>query len=128
MKIEPEAAEIIQKYAGRTHLVNCIERYSDENSYLLRMNKRLKYLGCPRGKRGKILGAGPLADLSTYWSRHSWATIAYEIGIPVDIIGQALGHSDKSHSVTFIYIKEDQGKVDEAKRRVIDYAKRMAGL
>ena len=85
-------------------------------------------MGCPRGKRGKILDKGLFPDLSTYWSRHTWATIAYEIGIPVDIIGQALGHSDKSHSVTFIYIKEDQGKVDEANRRVIDYVKRMAGL
>ena len=45
----------------------------------------------------------------------------------MDIIGQALGHSDKSHSVTFIYIREDQGKVDEANRRVIDYVKKIAG-
>lgn len=124
IKIEPEAAAIIQKYAGRTHLVNGLERYSDENSYLSRMNKRLKYLGCPRGKRGKILDKGLFPDLSTYWSRHTWATIAYEIGIPVDIIGQALGHSDRSHSVTFIYIKEDQGKVDEANRKVLDYIKK----
>lgn len=68
-----------------------------------------------------------LTDLSTYWSRHTWATIAYEICIPVDIIGQALGHSDKSHSVTFIYIKEDPVKVDEANRRVLDYIKKISG-
>lgn len=127
VKIEPEAADLIRKYAGRTHLVNGLERYATENSYLSKINKRLKYLGCPRGKRGKILGEGLFPDLSTYWARHTWATIAYEIGVPVDIIGQALGHSDKSHSVTFIYIKEDQSKVDEANRRVIDYIKKMAG-
>lgn len=127
VKIEPEAAAIIKKYAGATHLVNGLERYATENSYLSKINKRLKYLGCPRGKRGKILGEGQFPDLSTYWARHTWATIAYEIGVPVDIIGQALGHSDKSHSVTFIYIREDQGKVDEANRRVIDYVKKIAG-
>lgn len=121
VKVEPEAAVLIRKYAGKSLLVNGLERYASENSYLSKINKRLKYLGCPRGKRGKILGEGRFPDLSTYWARHTWATIAYEIGIPVDIIGQALGHSDKSHSVTFIYIKEDQGKVDEANRRVIDY-------
>lgn len=127
VKIEPEAADLIRKYAGKSHLVNGLERYATENSYLSKINKRLKYLGCPRGKRGKILGEGRFPDLSTYWARHTWATIAYEIGVPVDIIGQALGHSDKSHSVTFIYIKENQGKVDEANRRVIDYVKKMAG-
>lgn len=127
VKIEPEAVDLIRKYAGKSHLVNGLERYATENSYLSKINKRLKYLGCPRGKRGKILDKGLFPDLSTYWSRHTWATIAYEIGIPVDIIGQALGHSDKSHSVTFIYIREDQGKVDEANRRVIDYVKKIAG-
>ena len=127
VKIEPEAADLIRKYAGKSHLVNGLERYATENSYLSKINKRLKYLGCPRGKRGKILGEGQFPDLSTYWARHTWATIAYEIGVPVDIIGQALGHSDKSHSVTFIYIREDQGKVDEANRRVIDYVKKIAG-
>ena len=127
VKIEPEAAELIRKYSGKTNLVNGLERYATENSYLSKINKRLKYLGCPRGKRGKILEKGRFPDLSTYWSRHTWATIAYEIGVPVDIIGQALGHSDKSHDVTFIYIKKDQSKVDEANRRVIDYIKKMAG-
>lgn len=45
----------------------------------------------------------------------------------VGIIGQALGHSDKSHSVTFIYIKEDHGRVDKANRLVINYVKKIAG-
>lgn len=127
IKIEPEAAAIIGKYAGSERLVNALERYTDEKSYRSHLNKRLKTLGRPVGKRGKVLGPGAFPDLSTYWARHTWATIAYEIGVPVDIIGQALGHSDKSHSVTFIYIKEDQSKVDEANRRVIDYIKKMAG-
>ena len=39
----------------------------------------------------------------------------------MDTIAQALGHSDRSHSVTMIYIKPDQSRVDEANRRVIDY-------
>jgi len=42
----------------------------------------------------------------------------------VDIIGQALGHSDRSHAVTFIYIKPDSSKVDEANRKVIDHIKK----
>jgi hypothetical protein len=40
------------------------------------------------------------------------------------IIGQALGHSDRSHAVTFIYIKPDSSKVDEANRKVLDHIKK----
>jgi hypothetical protein len=50
--------------------------------------------------------------------------IAYEAGVPVDVIGQALGHSDKAHAVTMIYIRPDQRKADEADRKVIDYIKK----
>jgi hypothetical protein len=41
------------------------------------------------------------------------------IDIPKEIIGAALGHS--SNSVTDIYIKIDNRKVDRANRKVIDY-------
>lgn len=127
IKIEQEAAAIIGKYAGADHLVNALERYTDEKSYRCHLNKRLKTLGRPVGKRGKVLGPGAFPGLSTYWARHTWATIAYEIGVPVDIIGQALGHSDRSHKVTFVYIKQEQGKVDEANRKVLDYIKKISG-
>lgn len=55
-----------------------------------------------------------------YWARHSFATIAYEIGISVDIIAGCLGHKS-SHRITAIYIKKDQKLIDEANRKVIDY-------
>ena len=41
------------------------------------------------------------------------------IDIPKEIIGAALGHS--SNSVTDIYIKIDNRKVDRANIKVIDY-------
>ena len=61
-----------------------------------------------------------IPDISTYFSRHTWATIAYEIGIPIDVVSQALGHS-MGNRTTLIYVKPNQEKVDEANRRVIDY-------
>lgn len=127
VKIEQEAAAIIDKYAGKEYLINALERYVDAKSYRCHINQRLKTFGRPIGKKGKILGPGLFPDLSTYWARHSWATIAYEIGVPIDIIGQALGHTDGTHRVTFVYIKEDQGKVDEANRKVLDFIKKISG-
>lgn len=121
VKVEPEAMEIINRYRGKDHLLEALDHHGDFLSWRTQLNKRLKALGQVTGKRGKVVGDGPFPFLSTYWSRHTWATIAYEAGVPVDTIAQALGHSDRSHSVTMIYIKPDQSRVDEANRRVIDY-------
>ena len=121
VKVEPEAQAIIDRYRGKDWLLEPLDNHGDFISWRNQLNKRLKALGQVTGKKGKILDKGPFPDLSTYWSRHTWATLAYEVGVPVDIIGQALGHSDRSHAVTFIYIKPDMQKVDDANRRVIDY-------
>ena len=60
-----------------------------------------------------------MPTLTTYWSRHSWATIAAELDIPKETISAALGHGGSS--VTDIYIDFDTRKIDAANRRVIDY-------
>ena len=57
--------------------------------------------------------------ISSYWSRHTWATIAASLDIPKETIAAALGHG--GNTVTDIYIDFDQRKVDEANRKVIDY-------
>jgi integrase len=61
-----------------------------------------------------------IPEITTYHARHSWATYAYEIGYPMDVISQALGHSF-GNKTTLIYVKPDQSKVDAANRAVIDY-------
>lgn len=121
IKVEPEALYIINKYRGREFLLEPLDNHGDFLSWRSQLNKRLKALGQVTGRCRKILKKGPFPGLSSYWARHTWATLAYQIGIPVDIIGQALGHSDRSHAVTFTYIKPDASKVDEANRKVIDY-------
>jgi integrase len=59
-------------------------------------------------------------DITSYWARHTWATIASQLDIPKDVISRALGHSF-GVKTTDIYIKFDDTKIDEANRRVIDY-------
>ena len=58
--------------------------------------------------------------LTTYYARHTWASIAFNLGIPKDVISLALGHSFGVR-VTDTYINADLSRVDEANRRVIDY-------
>lgn len=121
VKVEPEAMAIIERYRGKDHLLEAMDNHKNFLSWRTQLNKRLKALGQPTGKRGKVIGEGPFPDLSTYWTRHTWSTLSFQIGIPIDTIAQALGHSDRTHSVTMIYIKTDQNRVDKANRRLIDY-------
>lgn len=131
IKIEPEAQELLSKYQGQNYLVEVMDKVKDYINFLHEMNDALGQIGyietteipsenlfeLPKIQKRKV----PIVkDLTTYYARHTWATIAYEIGIPIDVISQALGHS-MGNKTTLIYIKSDQTKVDEANRKVIDY-------
>lgn len=105
IKIEPEAEEIIERYRGNKWLLRFLDTSNDYLTFVRNMSRGLKKMGF---------------DISSYWARHTWASIAFEIGISKDVISLALGHSN-GVKVTDIYIKYDWTKVDEANRKVIDY-------
>ena len=121
IKVEPEAMEIISRYKGKTRLLDIMDRYGDYKDYLKRMNRELQRMGRVEraGLGGKKVITPLFPKLSTYWARHTWATIAAELDIPKETIAAALGHG--GNTVTDIYIRFDQRKVDAANRRVMDY-------
>lgn len=131
IKVEPEAAEIINRYRGTDHLLDFADRWKDHRNFIRQMNEILQNIGGVKNKGGRLEGGEPKKttqkkkkgkwpNLTTYWARHSWATIAYSLDVPKDVISQALGHSS-GNSVTEIYIARDIRKVDEANRRVLDW-------
>ena len=68
----------------------------------------------------------PGVKVSSYTARHTWATLAYHIGMPVGIICQALGHS--SVRVTETYLKPfENEKVDKANRKLISAVGKYGG-
>ena len=121
IKVEPEAIEIINKYRGENWLLDILDRYGDYKDYTKRLNRALKKIGPVKrvGLGGKKIYEPLFPDISTYWARHSWATIAASLDIPRDTIAHALGHG--GNTVTDIYIDFDQRKVDEANRKVLDW-------
>ena len=131
VKIEPEAQVLLDKYKGDEYLVDVMERSITSYKWFLdNMDRDLGKIGpiveevvqddLFAEKKTKMVLKPIIPGLTSYFARHSWATIAYQIGIPVDIISQALGHS-MGNKTTLIYIKPDQKRVDEANRAVIDY-------
>lgn len=122
IKIEPEAQALLGKYKGSEHILSFCDEHSDYKYILQRMSKVLKTIGPweRKGRGGKKTHTPLFPDLSQYWCRHTWATIAAELDIPKETIAAALGH-DMGNTTTAIYINFNQKKVDEANRRVIDF-------
>jgi hypothetical protein len=60
--------------------------------------------------------------LSTYYARHSWATIARnKCKISKSDIGECLNHADPDRKTADVYIEKDWSFIDEANRKVISY-------
>lgn len=112
--LQPEAMEIVSRYESDSpdFLLNFHIRYSDYNNFKKAVNKRLKTVAEK---------ANVNEPLTSYYARHTWATIASDLGISEDTIRKALGHSvSKKNSLADVYINYNRKKIDEANRLVID--------
>lgn len=122
IKVEPEAMEIINRHRGKAYLLDILDRYSNYKDYAQRLNRNLQEIGEVKiaGRGGRKTRRPLFPSITTYWARHSWATVAASLDIPKETISEALGHEIGSR-VTSIYINFDRRKVDEANRRVLDW-------
>lgn len=120
IRVEPEAAPLIEKYrdpAGK-RLFRFYAMYSDARGLNWNVNKGLKTLA---------EAIGITSQLSSYYARHTWATIAAnDCRISDSDIGLALNHVgiDKSLKVTRGYISRDWSKIDTFNRQVLDFVKK----
>ena len=113
IKVYPEAQQLIDKYKTDNLLIGKVV-YSSYKSLTTKVNDNLKSTFVVDGK--------PLfPEISTYWARHTFATIAAGLDTPKETIAATLGHG--GNDVTDIYIKFDQRKIDECIRRVIEAVK-----
>lgn len=135
LSVPPEARAIIERYRGERHLLWFGERLKPGaegwHDWLHRFNEGLQKVGpsgymyvrrkgqCGGKQRVKVYNA-LFPELTSYWARHTWATLAAEIDVPDAVIDAALGHRSPCRMAD-IYIRRDARKVDEAVKRVIEY-------
>lgn len=102
IKINENIKEILDYYYNKSNkyvfpIINRDENETDKRNdirnYLKRYNKRLKLIG------EKI---GSSSDITSYVSRHSWASIANFSGIAIGVISQGLGHEDVKTTQTYL--------------------------
>ena len=74
------------------------------------INKNLKEIGRQVGIN---------TNLTMYCARHTWATIARDMQVPMSIISRAMGHTNER--TTEIYIRSvDTNVVDETNQKIIN--------
>ena len=117
VKWEDCMQKIVDKYADRdsAYILPIITGGSKDmarNEYLKmshRVNRLLKKIGQM---------AGTQIPLTMYVARHTWASIARNSHIPLQIISEGMGHN--SESTTRIYLSEiDTSEIDKANRQII---------
>lgn len=110
--VHPEAEALVEKYRDTKGewLLNLHETFNSTYTFMRSTNKFLKRF-TPSLLKTK-------EKVTTYYARHSWATIAYNNGVTKDVVTLALGHGSKT--VTDLYIDFNLKGVDEANRKVID--------
>lgn len=124
MEIPPYALRLIEQYCTpdsdylfpilRKDLHGGWEEYQCYQEALRRYNRLLKQV---------VMRFLPGVRVSSYTARHTWATLAYHMGIPVGAISQSLGHS--SIRVTEVYLKPFENKqLDETNRQVLASVKK----
>ena len=119
IRIEPCMGDIIERYAPVTRtsdyvfpLLNAedpVRGFSQYQTALGYYNRRLKRLA-------ELLGLE--MPLSSYTSRHTWATTARNHNVPLSIISAGMGHA--SEKTTQIYLASlESSVVDQANRSII---------
>lgn len=116
LKLMPCAQEIIQRYSdsGSEYVFPILTHTHPDKAY-----KQYKEKLCYYNKLLKELGqqAGIDRPLTSYVSRHSWASLAYEESTDVAVISKGLGHT--TSRTTYIYIKGiDDNRLDDANQRI----------
>lgn len=123
IKIEPEIKELLKKYhdPSKKRVFRFYSMYANYRNFNSNLNKGCKQLAAELELP---------SNLSTYFARHTWSTIAsIDCGIPDSDIGIALNHvgdaddRDKSKSlkVTRGYIGRTWEKIDKVHGQVLDF-------
>lgn len=113
--VEPEIRELM-------------DRVSDEKNLISRRGEYQAMMSFVNRNAGKACVRVGLPKITSYWMRHSYATLLYELSkfdrnITKDDISMCLGHSFGVR-VTDTYIQYTNDRTDYANRAMIDWIKR----
>lgn len=108
VKLEPEALQLIKKLRKGDKLIGRLSCTKAYFNLVNSINKMLSHIS---------------PELTTYYARHTWATLAFDLDIPDHVIAMGLSHSYQTRNTNMFYINNDYKKLDVANRKILDYVK-----
>jgi len=117
VRIEPSIQRIIDRYSVPESpyvfpILSSIDDTEAYGQYRVALNTHNRLLG----RLSAMLGCG--CKLTSYTSRHSWATAARNHNVPISVISQGMGHT--SEQTTHIYLTMlENSVIDDANKGII---------
>lgn len=117
INIEPCMQEIINRYVSSDReyvfpLLKSLQPHEAYREYLLRLNQYNK------GLKQLATQADISRNLTSYVSRHTWASMAYNSNVGLPVISKALGHANPQNTLIYIQQINDQ-RLYQANRKII---------
>ena len=117
VRIEPSIQRIIDRYSDSDSLyvfpiLTSLDAKEAYEQYQVALNTHNRLLG----RLSEILGCG--CKLTSYTSRHSWATAARNHNVPISVISQGMGHTSEQTTQIYLAMLENS-VIDDANQGLI---------
>lgn len=115
IELTQEISDILARHPSSNDFLLPIIKQQGENE-----RNQMRYVQMKVNANLREIGRqiSPKLHLTMYCARHSWATIARDMNVPISVISSGLGHN--SERTTRIYLQSiDVGKVDSANASLI---------
>ena len=118
VRIEPSIQRIIDRYADPDlpyvfPILSSLDAAEAFEQYQVALNTHNRLLG----RLSEMLGCE--CKLTSYTSRHSWATAARNHNVPISVISQGMGHTSEQTTQIYLTMLENS-VIDEANRGIIN--------
>ena len=117
VRIEPSIQRIIDSYIDSDSpyvfpILCSLDANEAYEQYQVALNTHNRLLG----RLSEILGCG--CKLTSYTSRHSWATAARNHNVPISVISQGMGHTSEQTTQIYLTMLENS-VIDDANKGII---------
>ena len=117
VRIEPSIQRIIDRYADIDSpyvfpILSSLDANEAYEQYQVALNTHNRLLG----RLSEMLECG--CKLTSYTSRHSWATAARNHNVPISVISQGMGHTSEQTTQIYLTMLENS-VIDEANKGII---------
>ena len=117
VRIEPSIQRIIDRYADSDSpyvfpILTSVDTAEAYEQYQTALNTHNRLLG----RLSELLGCG--CKLTSYTSRHSWATAARNHNMPISVISQGMGHTSEQTTQIYLTMLENS-VIDDANKGII---------